>query len=40
MLKANPGLSDAGPILPAGLVIELPELPQPNPSIDTGRLWD
>ena len=40
VLKANPGLSGAGPILPAGLVIELPELPQPNQGIDTVRLWD
>ena len=40
VLKANPGLSEAGPLLPAGLVIELPELPQPNQSIDTVRLWD
>ena len=40
VLKANPGLSEAGPLLPAGLVIELPDLPQPNQSIDTVRLWD
>ena len=40
VLKANPGLSEAGPLLPAGLVIELPELPQPNQSIDTVRLWN
>ena len=40
VLKANPGLAEAGPLLPAGLVIELPDLPQPNQSIDTVRLWD
>ena len=40
VLKANSGLSEAGPLLPAGLVIELPELPQPNQSIDTVRLWN
>ncbi len=40
VLEVNPGLSDAGPILPAGLVIALPELPQPGQTVDTVRLWD
>ncbi len=29
VLEANPGLADYGPILPAGLPILLPDLPQP-----------
>lgn len=38
VLDINPGLAGHGPILPAGIVIELPE-PQPvePPTI---RLWD
>ena len=38
LLDANPGLAAYGPILPAGLVIKLPEVPQPAP-IEI-RLWD
>ena len=40
VLAANPGLSGAGPILAAGRVIELPELPEPAQEIHTVRLWD
>ena len=40
VLDANPGLADVGPTLPAGLVIELPDLPEPNREIETVRLWD
>lgn len=39
VLEANPGLADYGELLPAGLVIELPELPS-APLQDTIRLWD
>lgn len=35
---ANPGLAAHGPILPAGLLIELPEAQPATPS--TIRLWD
>ena len=28
VLEANPGLADSGPVLPAGRVILLPDLPQ------------
>ena len=31
VLAANPGLSDYGPVLPAGLVIDLPDIPPPAP---------
>lgn len=35
---ANPGLADHGPILPAGIVIDLPEAQPAQPQ--TIRLWD
>ncbi|WP_459901976.1 tail protein X [Desulfobaculum senezii] len=39
VLEANPGLADFGPVLDAGVVIVLPELPAPEP--DEGvSLWD
>ena len=40
VLEANPGLSEAGPVLPDGFVIGLPDLPQPAPEIETVSLWD
>ena len=40
VLAANPGLADHGPILPAGVVIELPEITPPEPVRSTVRLWD
>ena len=40
VLEANPGLSEVGPVLPAGFVIGLPELPQTAPEIETVGLWD
>ncbi len=36
---ANPGLADFGPILPAGVLITLPELPVPD-AVPVIRLWD
>ena len=38
VLAANPGLADADPVLPAGLVVDLPDLPAPaaRPAV---RLW-
>lgn len=39
VLEANPGLADLGPVLDAGVVLVLPELPEPEP--DEGvSLWD
>lgn len=38
VLEANRGLADHGPILPAGLVIDLPEAQPATPP--TIRLWD
>jgi len=39
VLEANPGLAGYGPVLPAGLLIALPDLPE---TAETGgvRLWD
>lgn len=40
VLEANPGLADIGPVLPAGIIIELPELPPAVQELPTVRLWD
>lgn len=39
VMIANPNLADLLPILPEGLTISLPDLPQPETS-ETLRLWD
>lgn len=40
VLEANPQLADHGPLLPAGLVIDLPTLAEPEESeTESGRLW-
>lgn len=39
VLAANPGLADQGPVLPAGVTIVLPDLPEPE-QVDGVRLWD
>lgn len=39
VLAANPGLAAQGPILPAGIVITLPEFEE-EPSETTVKLWD
>lgn len=39
VLEANPGLAALGPVFAAGVVITLPDIPDPEP--ETGiRLWD
>ena len=43
VLAANPGLADLGPVYPAGVLIELPELaelPELQVQPSTLRLWD
>ena len=40
VLAANPGLADHGPVLPAGVLISLPMLPEATPQKKTIRLWD
>lgn len=39
LLDANPGLADHGPLLPAGLVVQLPTI-DPQPVAKGIRLWD
>ena len=40
VLEANPGLADLGPMLPAGVVIDLPEFPELSVRPGLIRLWD
>lgn len=40
VLEANPGLADRGPLLPAGVLIELPELPAESRRSEAVRLWE
>lgn len=39
LVDANPGLSDLGPVLPAGVLVTLPDV-QPETSAQAVRLWD
>jgi len=39
VLEANPGLADYGPVLPSGVIIELPDLLPAEPARAI-RLWD
>lgn len=38
VLEANPGLAGYGPLLPAGVVLTLPDVPTP-PTKATIRMW-
>jgi len=38
VLDANPGLAKIGPVLPAGIEIKLPDLPEAKPQ--EIKLWD
>lgn len=40
VLEANPGLAARGPVLPAGLLVALPDLPRPAEAKRPTRLWD
>lgn len=40
VLQANPGLAGRGPVLPAGVRIELPDLGEAPPSSGAVRLWE
>lgn len=39
VMARNPGLADLMPILPEGIIIELPDLQQPE-TTETLRVWD
>ena len=40
VLEANPGLADHGPILPQGLVVNMPEAQISAPQRQMVNLWD
>ena len=40
VLEANPGLADHGPILPQGLVVNMPEAKASAPQRQMVNLWD
>ena len=40
VLDANPGLAAAGPVLPEGMEVVLPELDPELPEASTVSLWD
>lgn len=40
VLEANPGLADHGPILPQGLVVNMPEAQTSAPQRQMVQLWD
>ncbi|AVR05511.1 tail protein X [Pluralibacter gergoviae] len=39
VLAANPGLADAGPLIPYGTAVELPQV-QSAPTAESINLWD
>lgn len=40
VLEANPGLADLGPILPQGVLVNMPEAQTTAPVRQTVNLWD
>ncbi|MDV5384615.1 MULTISPECIES: tail protein X [Pseudomonas] len=40
VLDANPGLASHGPVLPAGLLVTLPDIQTSAPERPTVSLWD
>ena len=40
VLDANPGLADHGPVLPQGLVVQMPEAQASAPQRQMVNLWD
>jgi phage tail protein X len=40
VLAANPTLAEIGPVLPAGIIIDLPDMPSQQETVDIVRLWD
>jgi len=40
VLAANPRLADADPVLPAGVLVVLPELPESSRALRAERLWE
>lgn len=40
VLDANPGLAEHGAVLPAGLLVTLPEIQNPTTTTKSVALWD
>lgn len=40
VLDANPGLADYGAVLPAGVLITLPDIPRADTTVKPVQLWD
>jgi len=40
VLEANPGLADLGPILPQGVMVNMPEAQSTAPARQMVNLWD
>lgn len=40
VLAANPGIADYGPMLPAGVAVVLPDIPEPATVREGVALWD
>ena len=40
VMEANRGLAGQGPVLPSGLLLELPPLPDQEPDEGAARLWE
>lgn len=40
ILSANPGLSEHGAVLPAGVAVVLPDIPRPSQVRKVVTLWD
>lgn len=40
VLDANPGLADQGPVLPAGVLVNLPEIQTSAPERQMVNLWE
>lgn len=40
IFEANPGLAGLGPVLPAGVAVKLPQMPQPSSTTPFRQLWD
>lgn len=40
LLDANPGLADYGPLLPAGLLVTLPDIEVKQEATSGVKLWD
>lgn len=40
VMEMNPGLAEHGPVLPHGLVVEIPAAPEDKPATPLIKLWE